>query len=207
MSETIETGTRSAARGGFTAVCCMPNTQPVNDSASVTRGIVERAAASRHRARLAHRRRFGRQQRRSPRRNRRHERCGHRRRQRRRQARRHRAPDAPGDGLLQLARSAGDRPLRRSFAFRRRRHARRPALRAPRPEGNSRAIRIHLRWARRRDRRAHRRPPAHRAHVHHAARSNMSAPQKARACASPAKSRRTISLSPTKTSATIRITK
>ncbi|HXZ12182.1 MAG TPA: dihydroorotase [Candidatus Sulfotelmatobacter sp.] len=46
ISETIETGTRAAARGGFTAVCCMPNTQPVNDSASVTRGIVERAAAS-----------------------------------------------------------------------------------------------------------------------------------------------------------------
>jgi len=46
MSETIETGTRSAARGGFTAVCCMPNTQPVNDNASVTRGIVERATAA-----------------------------------------------------------------------------------------------------------------------------------------------------------------
>ena len=46
ISETIETGTRAAARGGFTAVCCMPNTQPVNDSASVTRGIVERAAAA-----------------------------------------------------------------------------------------------------------------------------------------------------------------
>src|SRR6202050_3742873 len=46
LSETIETATRPAARGGFTAVCCMPNTQPVNDSASVTRGIVERAAAS-----------------------------------------------------------------------------------------------------------------------------------------------------------------
>ncbi len=46
MSETIQTGTRAAARGGFTAVCCMPNTQPVNDSASVTRGIVERAAAA-----------------------------------------------------------------------------------------------------------------------------------------------------------------
>lgn len=45
MSETIETGTRAAARGGFTAVCAMPNTQPVNDNASVTRGIVERAAA------------------------------------------------------------------------------------------------------------------------------------------------------------------
>src|SRR5580698_5372651 len=46
MSETIETGARSAARGGFTAVCCMPNTQPVNDNASVTRSIVERAAAA-----------------------------------------------------------------------------------------------------------------------------------------------------------------
>src|SRR6202050_5225499 len=46
MSETIETGTRSAARGGFTAVCCMPNTQPVNDNASVTRSIIERAAAA-----------------------------------------------------------------------------------------------------------------------------------------------------------------
>jgi len=46
MSETIETGTRAAAHGGFTAVCCMPNTQPVNDTASVTRGIVERAAAA-----------------------------------------------------------------------------------------------------------------------------------------------------------------
>jgi dihydroorotase len=45
LSETIETGTRSAARGGFTAVCCMPNTAPVNDNASVTRGILERAAA------------------------------------------------------------------------------------------------------------------------------------------------------------------
>jgi dihydroorotase len=45
LSETIETGTRAAARGGFTAVCCMPNTTPVNDNASVTRGIVERAAA------------------------------------------------------------------------------------------------------------------------------------------------------------------
>ncbi len=46
LSETIETGTRSAAKGGFTAVCCMPNTLPVNDTASVTRGIVERAASA-----------------------------------------------------------------------------------------------------------------------------------------------------------------
>jgi dihydroorotase len=42
-SETIETGTKAAARGGFTAVCCMPNTRPVNDNASITRFIVDRA--------------------------------------------------------------------------------------------------------------------------------------------------------------------
>src|SRR5271170_395015 len=45
-SETIETGTRAAARGGFTAVCCMPNTKPVNDNASVTRFILDRAKAA-----------------------------------------------------------------------------------------------------------------------------------------------------------------
>lgn len=45
ISETIESGTHSAARGGFTAVCPMPNTQPVNDNASITRAIRERAAA------------------------------------------------------------------------------------------------------------------------------------------------------------------
>jgi len=43
-SETIETGTHAAARGGFTAVCPMPNTKPVNDNASVTRAILDRAA-------------------------------------------------------------------------------------------------------------------------------------------------------------------
>ncbi|MCU1240248.1 MAG: dihydroorotase [Candidatus Acidoferrum typicum] len=45
-SETIESGTRAAARGGFTAVCCMPNTKPVNDSASVTGFILDRAKTS-----------------------------------------------------------------------------------------------------------------------------------------------------------------
>ena len=45
-SETIETGTRSAARGGFTAVCSMPNTKPVNDNASVTRFVLDRAKAT-----------------------------------------------------------------------------------------------------------------------------------------------------------------
>jgi len=42
--ETIATGTASAVAGGFTAVACMPNTTPVNDSASVTEFILKRAA-------------------------------------------------------------------------------------------------------------------------------------------------------------------
>ena len=42
-AETIETGTNAAARGGFTAVACMPNTQPVNDSEAVTAFILEKA--------------------------------------------------------------------------------------------------------------------------------------------------------------------
>jgi dihydroorotase len=41
--ETIATGTAAAVAGGFTTVCCMPNTRPVNDSAEVTDWIVERA--------------------------------------------------------------------------------------------------------------------------------------------------------------------
>ncbi len=44
-SETIETGGRCAAVGGFTSVCCMPNTSPVNDTAHLTRYIIERANA------------------------------------------------------------------------------------------------------------------------------------------------------------------
>src|SRR5689334_16755690 len=42
-AENIESGTRAAAAGGFTSVCCMPNTKPVNDSVTVTSYIVERA--------------------------------------------------------------------------------------------------------------------------------------------------------------------
>lgn len=41
--ETIATGAQAAAAGGFTAVCAMPNTTPVNDNASTTRFIIETA--------------------------------------------------------------------------------------------------------------------------------------------------------------------
>ena len=42
--ETIKTGTMAAVKGGFTTVCCMPNTYPVNDNASVTEFIIRKAA-------------------------------------------------------------------------------------------------------------------------------------------------------------------
>ena len=42
--ETVATGVAAAVAGGFTAVACMANTNPVNDSGAVTRFILERAA-------------------------------------------------------------------------------------------------------------------------------------------------------------------
>jgi dihydroorotase len=43
--ETVATGTRAAAAGGYTAVCCMANTQPVNDNRSITDYIRAKAAS------------------------------------------------------------------------------------------------------------------------------------------------------------------
>ncbi len=40
--ETIESGCKAAVRGGFTALCTMPNTEPVNDGPSITRFIREK---------------------------------------------------------------------------------------------------------------------------------------------------------------------
>ncbi len=45
-AETIESGAKAAAAGGFTSICPMPNTHPVNDDATVTRYVVERAQRS-----------------------------------------------------------------------------------------------------------------------------------------------------------------
>ncbi|MPZ49889.1 MAG: amidohydrolase family protein [Dehalococcoidia bacterium] len=44
--ETIESGTRAAARGGFTTVCCMPNTDPALDSKASVDYVLSRAAES-----------------------------------------------------------------------------------------------------------------------------------------------------------------
>ena len=42
--ETIESGGRAAARGGFTTICAMPNTEPAMDTAAIIDGILQRAA-------------------------------------------------------------------------------------------------------------------------------------------------------------------
>jgi dihydroorotase len=41
--ETIASGSAAAVAGGFTSVCAMPNTKPVNDNASVTRYVIDKA--------------------------------------------------------------------------------------------------------------------------------------------------------------------
>jgi len=46
--ETICTGTRAAVQGGFSAVAAMPNTKPVNDTAAVTRLILDQAKEARN---------------------------------------------------------------------------------------------------------------------------------------------------------------
>jgi dihydroorotase len=45
--ETIASGAQAAVAGGFTTVCAMPNTHPVNDNASVTRFIIDKAREAR----------------------------------------------------------------------------------------------------------------------------------------------------------------
>jgi len=44
--ETVQTGAEAAVLGGYTSICCMPNTKPANDSAEVTRFILEKAKAA-----------------------------------------------------------------------------------------------------------------------------------------------------------------
>lgn len=44
--ETIETGAKSGAAGGFTTLCAMANTEPVNDNESVTKYMLEKSKAS-----------------------------------------------------------------------------------------------------------------------------------------------------------------
>lgn len=44
--ETVQTGAEAAVLGGYTSICCMPNTKPANDSAETTRFILEKAKSA-----------------------------------------------------------------------------------------------------------------------------------------------------------------
>jgi dihydroorotase len=44
--ETIQTGALAAVAGGFTTVCCMPNTNPVNDNQAITEFMLDRARSA-----------------------------------------------------------------------------------------------------------------------------------------------------------------
>ena len=122
--ETIATGTASAVAGGFTAVACMPNTDPINDHASVTEFILKRGDGGRARARVSDRRGVGRLEGRAADRNRRPARRRLRRDYRRRPAGRDGAADAARARIRVDVRDAGHRSLRGSVAQGRRRRAR-----------------------------------------------------------------------------------
>lgn len=49
--ETIATGTAAALAGGFTSICCMPNTKPVNDEPTVTQ-LIKRKSGEADRAKV-----------------------------------------------------------------------------------------------------------------------------------------------------------
>ena len=56
--ETIATGAAAAVAGGWTSICAMPNTDPINDSPAVTRFILEQGAACRACERVSDRRSY-----------------------------------------------------------------------------------------------------------------------------------------------------
>ena len=46
--EDIKTGSKAAAKGGFTTVCCMPNTNPVIDSEETVKYIIDKASEEKY---------------------------------------------------------------------------------------------------------------------------------------------------------------
>jgi hypothetical protein len=133
--EDIASGTRAAAAGGFTTVCAMPNTKPVNDNRAITEmmvakgrshGIVEvhpigaitRGLAGKELAEMAdlRRRRV-------------------RGRERRRPLRHRRGRDAPRPGVRPHLRPRGGAARRGPLAHRQRADARGEGVHPPRPQG------------------------------------------------------------------------
>ena len=136
--ETIATGTASAVAGGFTAVACMPNTDPINDNAVGHAVHPEARARGRAGARVSDRRRVDRIEGRAADRNRRPASGRLRGDHRRRPAGGDGAVDAARAGIRHDVRHAGDRSLRGPVAQGRRRGARRSGGGDAGPQGHSR---------------------------------------------------------------------
>ncbi len=197
--ETIATGTRAAAAGGFTAVCAMPNTDPVNDHAGITRAILEKARSEgvvrvypigAITPRLAGR---------GAGRVRRPAGGGLRGGLRRRPAGGQRAHDAPGPRVRAGLRPARDRPLRGAHAHREGRDERGAGVHAARPARRTRppaeTIMVERDVA---ARRADRGPGPHRPPLRGGVRGRGAPGQGARACGSPPRPRPTTCCSPTR---------
>ena len=114
--ETVATGAASAVAGGFTAVACMPNTDPINDHPGITELILRKAARSQPGAGLSDRRGLDGVEGRAAGRAGRAEGRRLRRVHRRRTAGGVGAADAPGAGICRDARRADHRSLRGSLA-------------------------------------------------------------------------------------------
>ena len=117
--ETIATGTAAAKAGGFTSVCCMPNTNPVNDNRSVTEFILSQAQGC-FGAGLSHRRHHQGLEGRGTGRDGRAARGGLRCRLRRRQTGDECGDHAPGHGIFEDLRHARHLALRGQHACRQR---------------------------------------------------------------------------------------
>ena len=110
--ETVATGTAAAVAGGFTAVACMPNTDPVNDNAGVTGVHPQESGGGQSGARLSDRRGVARTGRGTARRHRRAAAGRLRRADRRWAAGGDGAADAPRARVRGDVQDAGDRALR-----------------------------------------------------------------------------------------------
>ena len=162
--ETVATGTAAAVAGGFTAVACMPNTDPGERQRRRHRLHPEEGGRGEPGARLSDRRGLARPEGRAARRHRRAEGVGLRRGHRRRASGGDGDADAARARVHEHVRDAGHRALRGADAQGRRRGARRVSRLGARAARHSGRGRIDHGAARHRARRADRRRPPHRAH-------------------------------------------
>ena len=155
--ETVATGAMAAAAGGFSAVCAMPNTDPVTDNQAAVGFIVSQAQRAGKARVYPDRRDLAGAEGAAARRVRRAGRRGRGRGERRREAGGLESPDAHRARVRADVRHPGGGPLRGSDARRRRRDARGYRLHPARPQGRARGRRGDHGRARHPPGRAHRR--------------------------------------------------